>query len=158
MLSDLSKPQQREVKKIISSAEKLGISVIVRRNGHMQLKGKLLVNYYPFSKDKSAYVAGTTSKANGVNYKKALLMCNEAPTVQSRKDKRSGSSKKIRAAIFKKVKSCHWCNKPLTVDDSTLEHIIPLSRGGLDHSNNRTLACYECNHGRADDMPELKIT
>ena len=66
------------------------------------------------------------------------------------------SYKRQRKALIKKHPFCHWCGKPLTLDASTIEHIIPLSRGGLNNMNNFALACQECNHARADGMPELE--
>jgi 5-methylcytosine-specific restriction endonuclease McrA len=44
----------------------------------------------------------------------------------------------------------------LTLDTSTMDHVIPLHRGGLDNANNRVLACEPCNSKRGHDMPELK--
>lgn len=154
----LNKRVIKEVETIKRKAEELGLTFSDKGNGHFQIKGQLLVNYYPFSKTRSAYVAGTTQKAKHVTHAQAFKMANEAPTLQGRKDKRSSNSKKIRAGIWhKKTKQCHWCDKPLTVENSTIEHIIPLNRGGLDHSMNRTLACPECNHSRGDNMPELSL-
>ena len=60
--------------------------------------------------------------------------------------------------LFRKSKVCRWCGKWLTLDTATVDHVIPLSQGGLDNDNNRVLACYDCNHGRGNEMPGLKIT
>lgn len=124
--------------------------------GHFQLHGPLLVNYYPNSKNKSAYIAGTKKAAKHVTPEQAVEMCFNAPEAQGGlKDKRSGGSREKRKKLLNKVKNCYWCKTRLTLDTSTLEHIIPLSRGGLDNSNNLTLACYTCNNDRGSEMPEL---
>lgn len=138
-------------------AEARGVEYIEKPNGHIQLKGPLLVNYYPDSKSKSAYVAGTKKSVKHVWPKQALDMCFEAPELQAaRPEKRSAGSRKKRAAMLKKgITNCRWCNAPLTLDNSTIEHIVPLGRGGLDNANNRTLACKKCNEERGCDMPEL---
>lgn len=147
-----------DLKKLQNEALSRGVEYIEKPNGHIQLKGPLLVNYYPLSKNRSAYVAGTTKKVTGVDYKAAVDMCFKAPVCNGKKDKRSGNSRQKRRALLKKgIKNCYWCKKPLTLDTSTLEHKIPLARGGLDNANNRTLACKKCNEARADDMPELNI-
>ena len=136
--------------------KKEGIELIEKPNGHFQIKGQLLVNYYPDSKKRTCYVAGTVQGKRACTPKQAIEMTRTAPTLGNKKDKRSGGSRKKREALFKKgVTSCHWCGEELTIDDSTIEHIIPLNIGGLDNANNRTLACADCNHGRADSMPEL---
>ena len=69
--------------------------------------------------------------------------------------KGSNSYKKARRRLLKKHPFCHWCNTLLTEETATLEHIIPLKRGGLDNDNNRTLACEPCNQERGHDMPEI---
>jgi len=33
---------------------------------------------------------------------------------------------------------------------ATLEHVVPVSRGGLDHEHNLVVACLDCNAWRAD--------
>lgn len=126
-------------------------------DGHYQLKGTFLVNYYPHSKKRTAYVAGTYKSVQNVTPERAIEMCFEQPKSQGVNHKRSQHSRKKRAALHRKgINNCHWCRKLLTIDTSTLEHIIPLASNGLDNINNRTLACAECNHSRGGDMPELK--
>ena len=45
-------------------AAQRGLTVVDRGQGHFQIVGgTCLVNYYPHSKRKSAYIAGTTGKA-----------------------------------------------------------------------------------------------
>ena len=131
------------------------VAYIEKPNGHIQLKGPLLVNYYPYSKTRSAYVAGTKKAAKQVTPDQAIAMCFEAPSNQGATDSRSGGSREKRKKMLKKIKGCRWCGIKLTLDTSTIEHVIPLARGGLDHSNNRTLACQPCNERRGSDMPEL---
>ena len=132
------------------------VEYIDKGNGHIQLQGPLLVNYYPSSKNRSAYVAGTTKGINHVTPEAAVALCFSAPTSQGSIDKRSGNSRRKRAVILRTLSTCYWCDKPLTLDTSTLEHIIPLSRGGLDNANNRTVACVSCNGERGSEMPELE--
>lgn len=133
------------------------INYTTRENGHITLHGLLDVNYYPLSKNKTAYVAGTVKGFKNTSPEQAIKMCFEAPKSNGKKDTRSKNSKKIRAALIKKgVTRCHWCDNPVNLKNSTLEHIIPLARGGLDNANNRTLACKKCNEKRGSNMPELK--
>lgn len=42
----------------LNFAKKNNVQIIDKGNGHIQLKGKLLVNYYPESKFKTAYISG----------------------------------------------------------------------------------------------------
>ena len=125
-------------------------------NGHIQLRGPLTVNYYPNSKNKTAYVAATKKGFKHVTPEEALQMCFEAPQSNGVKCKRSKNTRKIRAAMLKKSNKCHWCGVKLTIDTSTIEHVIPLDRGGLENANNRVLACQPCNENRGNNMPELE--
>lgn len=139
-------------------AKSKGVEYIEKPNGHIQLKGPLLVNYYPDSKSKSAYVAGTKQAAKHVSPEDALGMCFEAPKLLAlNPEKRSKNSRDKRRKMLKKIKFCHWCREPITLDTSTIEHIVPLAKGGLDNANNRTLACEKCNQARGCDMPELRL-
>ena len=40
---------------------------------------------------------------------------------------------------------CAICGKPIRFCDMTIDHIIPLSRGGTNAPDNLQLSCRECN-------------
>ncbi len=40
------------------------------------------------------------------------------------------------------------------MEDVTLDHIVPLSRGGSDSLENLQLACWSHNHAKASMMPD----
>ena len=146
----------KEKKKIESALQLLcdekGIELEIKSNGHAQLRGPLLVNYYPFSKALTAYVKNTTEGRKGVTPKEAVDMCFKEPS-GIKKAKRRVSYKRVRALLIERgFDKCHWCKLPLTLETS---HIVPLSRGGLDCMQNFTLACHVCNEARGSDMPEL---
>ena len=59
--------------------------------------------------------------------------------------------KLIRSRLFKKQNGkCHYCNKQLSHTKSTIDHIIPRSKGGTDTIDNFVVACYECNCDKSD--------
>lgn len=39
---------------------------------------------------------------------------------------------------------CAYCGQPA----DTVDHIIPLNKGGTDHETNLTAACAKCNYGK----------
>jgi 5-methylcytosine-specific restriction endonuclease McrA len=55
--------------------------------------------------------------------------------------------------------SCHWCSRALDFDrprgrrpvpdDATLDHLVPLSRGGRGSIDNIVLSCFGCNKVRS---------
>jgi len=145
------------INKLKSLAKGKNITVTEKRKGHFYIKGDLLVNYYPYSEKKTAYVAGTRNAKYGVSPKQAIKMAIKQPRLSRNTNKRNTNKDRQRkAACLKKDPHCHWCRKPLTKVTATIEHKIPLSRGGLDNSNNTTIACLECNNARGNNMTEIR--
>ena len=50
--------------------------------------------------------------------------------------------------------SCQYCNKKLQMDEVTLDHIIPQSRGGIDSWTNLVASCFKCNLKKAAKTPK----
>jgi 5-methylcytosine-specific restriction endonuclease McrA len=157
--------------KIIDAASAKGLEVKFRgSNGtHVQIIGPLLCNYYPDAKKRSAYVAGTTQRKNHVTPEEAVEMALKPPVLRpaQRKDSRwmSGNTRQRRQIVFRLRHqygdNCHWCKLPMVFkgdgpDRVTIEHVIPLDRGGLDNENNMRLAHRHCNNKRGSNMPELE--
>lgn len=47
---------------------------------------------------------------------------------------------------------CHYCRRSITdPDQATIDHVIPLARGGADAWHNVVLACRDCNQLKADN-------
>lgn len=139
------------------------------QRNHIQIfGGPLLVNYYPDSTKHSAYVAGTTQRKINVSPEEAVEMAFAAPVLRTaqRKDARvmSGTTRGRRRIVSrlrgKYGDNCHWCKNCMVFDGdgplrATIEHVIPLDRGGLDNLNNMRLAHKKCNNQRGNNMPEL---
>jgi 5-methylcytosine-specific restriction endonuclease McrA len=56
-------------------------------------------------------------------------------------------------AMLREDNKCYICQKRLTFDTATIDHFIPLSRGGDDTPENRKLACEGCNLEKGDKVP-----
>lgn len=145
-----------------AACQAAGAKLTQKGPGHYHIQGALLVNYYPLSKGRTAYVAGTTG-GRSASPAEAVAMAFNAPpraAAHEKAERRSTSSRKIRKRMMKgqHYVKCHWCPTLITLDTSTLEHIVPLDRGGLDVENNWTLACEPCNAARANNMPELDVS
>jgi hypothetical protein len=52
---------------------------------------------------------------------------------------------------------CHYCDKQLTRFSATLDHIQPISRGGIHSYDNLTTACLHCN-SRRGNRPVMDAT
>lgn len=135
-------------------AEPIGVKVELKSDGHFHIQGALLVNYYPFAKKRTAYVANTTKSMHDVAIKQAVMLAQKLPDLVEDFKRKSYRKEKLR--MLAKHPFCKWCGVALTDDTATVDHVIPLSRGGLENSNNRVLACQPCNCKRGNEMPEIK--
>lgn len=48
---------------------------------------------------------------------------------------------------------CYYCGIKLTRVIATYDHVIPLSRGGVDDYSNMVWCCKKCNHSKGDRTP-----
>lgn len=56
---------------------------------------------------------------------------------------------------FARTTECVYCGVSFEDGSRTLDHVIPLSRGGLNHPSNLLVSCFHCNQRKADStLPE----
>jgi 5-methylcytosine-specific restriction endonuclease McrA len=48
---------------------------------------------------------------------------------------------------------CHWCGGNFTKEDLTMDHIVPIVRGGTSSRGNVVPACKECNNRKKYLLP-----
>jgi 5-methylcytosine-specific restriction endonuclease McrA len=67
------------------------------------------------------------------------------------------SHKRYNSAYYQRVRklvlerdyfTCHYCGQ----EASTVDHLIPISKGGTDEATNMVAACIKCNSGKRDRM------
>lgn len=59
-----------------------------------------------------------------------------------------------RRAVYERDNGrCQYCNRPVHKRDMTLDHVVPVSRGGGNTWLNCVLACVPCNQRKADRTP-----
>lgn len=57
---------------------------------------------------------------------------------------------------------CHLCGEPVEMGDptspkyATIDHVVPLSKGGRDHMDNLALAHQRCNRKKGDEVADEK--
>lgn len=135
------------------------------RVDHWQIRGSLAkpVNFH-FDNEGglTGYVSGCV---NGLAIRKELSAMlefaagDESVPLSGKKDERIGKNKsrRIRRQLLARKPLCHWCNTGLTAQTATLEHIMPLSRGGSNREDNLTLACNGCNQRRKNSVQSLEV-
>jgi len=58
--------------------------------------------------------------------------------------------KKIQDQRYK----CYWCNCDISGGKHTVDHYIPIAKGGSNWPSNLVMACKRCNFSKSDKMPE----
>ena len=57
---------------------------------------------------------------------------------------------KVRKQLWEESSKCFYCKIDLLFKESTLDHKIPISKGGSEKIENFVLACRKCNKEKAD--------
>ena len=71
---------------------------------------------------------------------------------QRKHNRRAGHRKlrNLRWKLWKLNPHCHYCEKFLGFNDSTLDHKTAKANGGNDESNNLLLSCEKCNKAKGN--------
>ncbi len=48
---------------------------------------------------------------------------------------------------------CHYCGKNVGINKLTMDHVIPLARGGRSTKGNLVPCCKACNNAKKDALP-----
>lgn len=48
---------------------------------------------------------------------------------------------------------CHYCRRPTSPKEITMDHIVPISRGGKSTRGNVVPCCKECNNAKKQLLP-----
>lgn len=48
--------------------------------------------------------------------------------------------------------TCHYCGKSLKKDECTMDHVVPIVRGGRSNKGNVVIACKDCNNAKKDRL------
>ena len=79
-----------------------------------------------------------------------------ASSVSVRKKKKNLKTelrrKRNKAKFFIKNPNCFYCGILLTKKSRTIDHFIPLSKGGTNTQENWRAACKQCNHEKGDNL------
>lgn len=54
--------------------------------------------------------------------------------------------------LWRISRKCHYCRRVLLFSETTLDHVIPRSKGGGNNLGNLVLACAPCNQAKADTI------
>lgn len=51
----------------------------------------------------------------------------------------------VKRVLLAQAAECYYCGWPLSIDNATIDHVVPTSAGGGDEPANLVLACRRCN-------------
>lgn len=51
-------------------------------------------------------------------------------------------------------RQCAYCGADMGNTRWTVDHVVPMCKGGLNVASNLTLCCFQCNHAKADRTPD----
>lgn len=60
------------------------------------------------------------------------------------------AKRETRARLYASSPYCFYCNAYLELDDSTVDHVVPRSKGGTNTFDNMVLSCWPCNEFKKD--------
>lgn len=52
---------------------------------------------------------------------------------------------------------CHYCQKKFKASQLTMDHVVPLARGGMSTHGNLVPACHPCNRNKRLETPVDQI-
>lgn len=65
----------------------------------------------------------------------------------------------IKAAFFlSDIVPCDECRKPMTREQATVDHIIPVVAGGISHNSNFRAVCAPCNNRKGSRQTLGRLT
>ena len=65
--------------------------------------------------------------------------------------------KKLNALLFNQGGKCFYCDAILDINEATIEHVIPQSKGGTSNLDNLVICCKYANHAFRDYSPKQKM-
>ncbi len=114
------------------------------------LGGKFLVNYFHGKNGASIHLGKTNHSIAGSD-ELAIKYANELPKIEPSKRKYSGYSK-YKKRLFRKSNICSICKKGMNYEDASIDHIIPISKGGMNNPANYQLTHAHCNSQKGDNV------
>ena len=65
--------------------------------------------------------------------------------------------KKLNTLLFHQGGKCFYCDALLALEEATIDHVIPQSKGGSNNIDNLVVCCKHANHAFADYSPKHKM-
>lgn len=121
---------------------------------HIQLRAVYVVNVY---EGKSKYYVSGANASSYFSKSKPLHLVNIALGINenlvSKKTKREKVPAGTKRNLWIKSKDCFFCKGKIeSFSEASIEHVIPLAKGGSNRIENLALSHEKCNHERGSSM------
>ncbi len=94
-----------------------------------------------------------------INISRVAKQINIDRNANINKIRRAALSNDLRLSIYHRDNgTCQICGKPLDPDHFTVDHIVPLNRGGINDMSNYRCLCKRCNEWKDDSLDEELVT
>lgn len=151
------KQPQMEYKEFEKKVKAAGLEPKDCGRYHWRIEGgDYEVNWYPRSKGKTIYINGLGRRGTQTNgdIETAIRLAKEPPSIKPPDGRtgRKGSYRGVKRKLLKISRLCFWCNAHLSNGKATVDHKIPLMRGGSNAQDNMVLACDPCNKEKGNNI------
>ena len=133
-----------------------GLKLERRSEFHYQIKGgHLPVNYYPTTR--SVYINGMSQGKRGVTDEQIVEFALGRSVPDGVKLFGRKNFKSTKKRMWKKSKMCALCGIIIQkFEDASVDHKIPISKGGSNRADNLQLAHKKCNVEKGNSLPGKK--
>lgn len=127
-----------------------GLSFITPNQYELMSKDLSLLRKNKTWDERTIYVTGELFKLNYLNFYKIKNLEAQEPRLIAQK---FIGKKNIREFIMKRDKACLRCR---SIENLTLDHIIPINKGGENKLGNLQLLCKSCNSKKRDTFKDYR--
>lgn len=142
-----------DFQKFRKQVESEGLTAHDHGNGHWRITGgDYGVNFYP--RTGTVYINGVTHGLHGTIGDAIRFTNTGGLGKRIAKVRRKKTYAGVKRKLLRRDPHCRWCGTELEEETATIEHLIPISRGGTNGGDNLRLACQPCNKERRNEMPD----
>lgn len=129
--------------------------------GHWRIEGGLVtVNWYPWSKGSTVWINGTSGRTSFPGTAEMAIAAARgqaqvlAPGARPTERLSSSKARSVKRGWWRRfsIVRCRWCGLALERHQITIDHVIPLFRGGSNLPDNLVPACEPCNKKRGHEL------
>lgn len=150
-------------KQIEDHAAEHGLTFHACNDTHWQIRGGIaVVNLHLGKHSITLYVQGT-AKGRRLRALSDISTAAKHVTRSNAKASRKQSYREVKRRKWRAARRngrpcCHWCQAPFgSFEETTADHVVPLSKGGSNGDDNIVLACDACNQARGNTVTEKEL-